>query len=294
MTYPLVYVIVLHWKRLEDTAACLRSVLASDYPNYRLLVVDNGSEEGPALADLARGCPGVRVLRSERNLGFAGGNNMGLRCALAEGADYAFLANNDAIVEARTLAELVSAAEGDGRIGIAGPKIFYYQEPQRIWYLGGRRRWFWPAPLGVAEGQKDSPRYAGVGEVDLVSGCGMLIRRRVLEEVGLLDEGYFMYYEDGDLCLRAREGGYKVVYVGSARMWHKVSASTADNPPARRYMRARSKARFYRRHARGLHRGLLGPFLALGAAWATLRDGAGGNFNLIGPSLRGLWDGLRG
>jgi GT2 family glycosyltransferase len=246
---PRVYVIVLSWNRREDTLACLRSVLDSDYPSQRLLLVDNASTDGTITA-VREQFPGLETLVNERNLGFARGCNAGLRYTLERGADYVLLLNNDTLVDSAMLSYLAQAAEEDPLRGPLGPRIFFLEEPTRIWSEGAYCRPLTKAWYGHHHGllAKDLPPPAAIRPVDYVTGCAMLLSRQFLDRVGLFDPEFFFYYEDLDLCLRAKKAGFQPVCVPQAQIWHRVSASAGPGSPQQRYHLARSSVRFYRKH----------------------------------------------
>lgn len=209
-------VIVVTWNGKRFLEACFSSVLKQTYAHYNVLLVDNASQDGSA-DFVAQRFPMVKVIRNEKNLGFPGGMNIGLRHA--DGEILALL-NDDTEVQEGWLAELVKAIEVDEKVGIAGCKILY-PDGRTIQHAGG----FIDYPLGfgrhygykeVDQGQYDEKR-----EVDYVTGAAMAIRRSLLEEIGGFDEAFFpAYFEDVDLCLRARRAGYKVLYVPSAVVIH--------------------------------------------------------------------------
>lgn len=290
MPQPLVYVLVLNWNLKDDTAECVTSVLASDYERYRVLVVDNASSDGSP-ASLQRTFSGLEVVVNSTNLGFAAGNNVGIRRALSEGADYVFLLNNDTIVEATMLSTLVAYANGDTSVGLVAPKILYYQDPNRIWRLGDRVHRWWPVPLSVGCDQVDHGQYLHPLELDYVTFCGVLIRRRLLETIGLLDERFFFTYEDADFCRRAQTAGYRVVCHPRARVWHKVSRSAQMDAANIRYLKSKNRALFYRRYPHGPH-----PWLTAAYLWSNTLGSAGlsllcGKSRLAFANLRGLYDG---
>jgi GT2 family glycosyltransferase len=232
-----VVIIVLNWNGLADTLKCLESLVCLDYPDYKVVVVDNGSTDGSP-AHIRERFPDVALIENGENLGFAGGNNVGLRWALGQGADYVLLLNNDTEVAKDSLSLLVKAAEADQRIGVAGPTVCYYDRPPIIWSAGGgidwRRGKTWMMGLNEPDiGQfGEDPR-----EVDFVTGCVLLVRARAVEEVGELDERFFMYYEDTEWCVRIARAGYCIVHVPRAKVWHKISpGEQADSPLIHYYM----------------------------------------------------------
>ncbi|MGC8880107.1 MAG: glycosyltransferase family 2 protein [Anaerolineae bacterium] len=250
---PSVGVIILNWNNAPDTLACLESVLHSDYPNFHVLVVDNGSTDGSSEAVRAA-YPTVTLIENGENLGYAEGNNVGIRHALAEGADYVLLLNNDTLVAPDMLRELIAVAETDARVGIVGPLIYYYEPADVLWNAGNAIDW---RNGSVANLYGDKPA-VGVGTqpyaVDYVSGCALCIRRQVIEQVGILDSRFFIYYEETDWCVRARRAGYQVLMVPCARIWHKVSGTMGIASPPTTYYMTRNQFLFYARHTRGLAR----------------------------------------
>ncbi len=200
MQSPKVFIIVLHYKNWKDTNECLRSLEKLDYDNFETIVIDNDKE----------------------NLGFAGGNNVGIKQALEKKADYILLLNNDTIVELGFLKELVKVGESDKKIGILGSVIYDYQS-KKIHFAGGKINWLYTKGVHETCNMKH-----GTKEVDYITGCCLLIKREVIEKIGLMDEDYFLYFEDADWCLKARKAGYKCVLVPNSKIWHKPSSSAIE------------------------------------------------------------------
>lgn len=234
---PQVVIIVLNWNGLNDTLECLESLSRLDYPVYEVMVVDNGSSDG-SVSVIRERFPFVTVIENGENLGYVGGNNIGLRHVLAQGVDYALLLNNDTEVAPASLRLLVGAAEADPAVGIAGPTIYYYDQPQVIWSAGGAIDWRRGQTWMVGLNERDEGQFGQEPrEVDFVTGCALLVKRAVLEQVGLLDERFFAYYEETEWCVRARRAGFKVVHVPRAHIWHKISpVAQADSPLVHYYM----------------------------------------------------------
>ena len=289
---PLVWVVIVNWNRLEDTSDCLSSILGMEYPNYRVLVVDNGSTDGSPSA-LRERFPKVTVLEAPANLGFAAGNNLGIRYALARGAQYILLLNNDTVVDRDMLAELVAGEESDPSVGIVGPKIYYFDDPQRIWFAGADRHPLILSAVRTGRGRLDGPRFAQPRRVGFICGAAMLVKRCVWEEVGLLDEGFFMYYEDADFCLRAIKNGFELLYVPTALVWHKVASSSGGvRSPAWAYYMTKSSLRFFRRHARGVHLALILLVRSAYLGWNLFREVASGHLETARLFWRGFREGL--
>ena len=267
MALPKVIAVVLNWNRVDDTQRCVLSLAQSDYSNLEVLVVDNGSDRALYEQLLAALPPVAHLLRSEKNLGFAAGNNLGLCHALEQGADYALVINNDTVVDPAMIGQLVTAAEAQTEAALLGPLIYYLNEPGQVWFAGYR---FSHGLYILRRGLRLAPPLKPVEEVDFVSGCCMLMRRAMLERVGLFSNEYFMYYEDLDLCFRVKAAGYKILCVTGAQMWHAVSASTGGTEsPLKQYYQVKSSLIFYRKHSHGLKR-VLNIILRLGHAGITL------------------------
>lgn len=245
---PEIYIIILNWNGWQDTVECVESCRKLNYPNFRILIVDNGSTDCSE-AILRERFPDIEIISTGENLGFAGGNNFGIKYVIKKGADYIWLLNNDTIVNAETLSALVEIANLDRKIGIVGSKIYYFDNPTKIWFAGGYINW----DLGITEhfGIKEFDRgqYEVIKEVDFITGCSLLIKKEVIEKIGLMEEDYFLYYEDVEWCIRAQRAGYKTVYVPKSMLWHKVSASGGGTEsPLVLYYNCRNSMFFYKRY----------------------------------------------
>lgn len=287
---PLVYVVVLTWNHKDDTLACLESLSALTYPNFRVLAVDNGSTDGTPEA-VREYFPAAELIVNERNLGFATGVNRGLRQALQQRADLIFLLNNDTLVEPHVLERLLDHCAED--VGLLAPKIYYIHEPARIWSMGGRRHPWTIEKTGDARGALDGPQWSRLLERDYLVGCAMLIPRRTLEQVGGFDERHFMYYEDMDFSWRVRAAGLRLLVVPEAHVWHKVAISSGgSDSPNERYWMARSSVLFFRRYAQGWRWLIIGPYRFGSALKTTVRLLSHRRFAALQAYWRGLRDGL--
>ena len=284
---PLVYVVILNWNRAGDTIECLKALASSDYSNSRPLVVDNGSTDGSPDA-IQAAFPAVEVIANEENLGFARASNIGIEHALQQGADYVLLLNNDTLVDKSLLTELVAVGESDPQIGMLAPKIYYHGEEGRLWSAGAQWRRFPPRVTIIGFGREDGPAYSVQREVDYATGCAMLVKREVFERVGMFDPSFFMYHEDYDFSARVRRGGYRIVYVPQAVMWHKVSASTGEESPLKWYYLGKYIVPLYLKHFRPPRLSL-----TLFVLWVLARETVKGNARYLGSYLRGLRDGWR-
>lgn len=213
--------VVLSWNGREDTLACLESL-----HGVETIVVDNGSTDGSPEA-VAERFPEVELVRAGVNLGYAAGNNVGIRRALDRGADWVVLVNNDATVADDLVPALEAAAARNPDAGVLGGKVYVADPPDVIWYAGGS---FEPR-VGYSgrvrgAGRRDDGSYREERDVDWATGALLAVSREAIERVGLLDEELFAYMEDADWCLRILDAGLRVVFAPSLRAWHRVSAST--------------------------------------------------------------------
>jgi GT2 family glycosyltransferase len=242
---PRVLIIVLCYNGAAVTLECLASLRRVDYGAFDVLVVDNASVDGTPAAVRER-FPQTMVIETGMNLGFAAGNNVGLRYALDHGYDYALLLNNDTEVAPDFLTELVRLAESDPAIGAVGPTIYYFEQPDLIWSAGGVIDWRHGDSAMRGIGQIDRGQYGAPGPVDFVSGCALLCKRQVLKQVGLLDERFFMYYEETEWCVRVARAGFRILQAPAARIWHKIPLDARANQPYVAYYMTRNRLLFLR------------------------------------------------
>ncbi|MCA9962369.1 MAG: glycosyltransferase family 2 protein, partial [Anaerolineales bacterium] len=191
------------------------------------VVVDNGSTDD-SVSQLRAVFPDLDIIETKQNLGFAGGNNVGIEYALTQGADYVLLLNNDTVVDADFLRPLLQVLTQDTTTAAVNPKIYFLHDEKRLWAAGGRAR-LWQAYSGNrGRGQMDVGQFDQVDTVDFGTGCCLLLRRAALEQVGLLNAAYFAYYEDLDWSYRARQLGYKIKYAPESKIWHAVGAASKN------------------------------------------------------------------
>lgn len=258
---PKVTIVVLNYNGKDDTIECLRSMEKLRYSNHEIVLVDNGSEDGSPLA-VREMFPGVTIIENGENLGFSEGNNVGIKYGLENGSSYVLLLNNDTVVaDEQLLDSLVEFAEGTRKAGAVGPRILYWQS-ERIWFAGGRVSYLTGFCRHMDKGTIDR-EYSTVAPyvVDYVTGCCLLINVNVLRDIGLLDPDYFLYYEDTDLCFRARKSGYVNYVVPSCMIYHKKSASagfTGENrlTALQAYYFARNAILFARKNLHGWKKAL--------------------------------------
>jgi GT2 family glycosyltransferase len=225
-----VHVVILNTNRRDDTLACLASLFASSYTNFKVIVLDNRSTDGSAEA-IRSAYPAVQVVDLPNNLGYAGNNNVGVETALRDGAEWVLVLNEDTILDPECLSHLVDVGEGDPQIGIVGPMVFHHDEPGVIQSAGGVLGKFWQSQH-LGQNEADHGQFCEPHQVEWISGCAILVRRAVIEQVGALDAGYFIYWEETEWCIRAGRGGWRIVHVPAARLWHKGVQRNYQPKPA--------------------------------------------------------------
>lgn len=218
---PSVSVLIVAWNRRNDVLDCIESLVGSGYPRLAVYVVDNASSDGTSEI-AAEKYPQVIIIRSETNLGYAGGNNLGMQRIIDDRLDAVFLLNDDAVLEGDTIGTLIANGYADESIGVLSPKILLHSDPGIIWSSGGNVDPVSGITSQRQYGQKDDPSDSEITEVDYAVGCAMLIKSEVIRKVGMLDERYFTYYEETDWCRRIRNAGYRILYVPQSRVMHKV------------------------------------------------------------------------
>lgn len=258
-TAPLIGIVIVTWNGLRDTLACLQSLRASSYARQRVVLVDNGSQDG-TVAAVRRYFPEVHVIANATNTGYVQANNQGARWVLDQGADWVLLLNNDVWLHPDALAELVRVGEGTPGVGVVGPVMQRTLRPD-IHDLGGDLDFRW----GRVKLRRLTPALAGQSAlpIDYVWGCTLMARRAVWEAVGGLAPVYVAYFEDAELCVRARVLGYDTVTALQARVVHQIGRAGEKRFAWQTYLRMRNHALFFLRLARPHHWPTLIPALAL-------------------------------
>lgn|SRR5215472_1542340 len=241
-TAPNVCCIIVNWNGWKDTLQCLESLQRCTYASLTVLIVDNGSTND-SVAMIREAHPDVVVLENGSNLGFAGGNNVGIRYALAHGADYVWLLNNDTAPDPEALTSLVAKAATNKRIGAVASICYYADNQSAVEAWGGAHVNLW---VGFG---RNSTRPRPDDWFHSLNGTSMLISREALEDVGLLDEIFFLYWEDTEFCLRLRKNEWKIAAAPDSRVIHKVHGSTGDNKLALDRFQTASGLRLLRLHS---------------------------------------------
>jgi GT2 family glycosyltransferase len=247
---PHVAVVVLCLNRREDTVECLRSLDRLRWDALSVFVVDNGSTDG-TLEAVRSEFPHVTAIRSEQNLGFADGNNVGMRAALEAGADYVLILNNDTVVDERLVEALVAEAERRPDAGALCPLIHYVDPADHIWYAGAR---FDPRAVHngrhTGYGDRDTGQYRTVREIGRATGAAMLVPRRVIEHVGYFEGRLFIQVEDVEWSLRMRRAGYRILFVPDGLVSHRVAMTTGgERAPTTAYYEMRNTLWVCAQHA---------------------------------------------
>jgi GT2 family glycosyltransferase len=257
---PLVACVVLNMNRRVDALECLRSVRASTYGRILSLVLDCGSTDGSVEAVRAA-FPEARLVGLERNLGYAGNNNVGIRAAIEAGADWVFVLNEDTVLDPDCVTRLVAEGQRDARVGILGPMVYHHDEPDVIQSAGGGLSPLW---RGFHRGQneRDAGQFREPCQVRWISGCAILVRGEAIASAGLLDERFFIYWEETEWCVRAAKAGWRIVHVPAAKVWHKGVQRDYRPKPSVTYYSTRNRLLLLAAHH--------APAAARAVAWAEI------------------------
>lgn len=245
--YPFVSIITLNYNQTEATCAFLESTRFLTYPHYEILVCDMASAKDPTEAILRGNYPHTRLLKSKKNLGFAGGNNWGMRQSKG---DFIFIVNNDTEVTPDLLQKLIDPFYRDPAIGVTCPKIKYFSSPNIIEYAGFN-------PMNVYTGrttsiglmEEDRGQYDQSRTTSAAHGCAMMVKREILERVGMFAEKFFLYYEEWDWSARITRANYKIWYTADAEIYHKESLTVGKSNPIKVYYHTRNRILYMRRNS---------------------------------------------
>jgi len=264
-------VVVLNWNQPRLTIDCLRSINRSKTNGkikIEVVLVDNASEKKnkKMLSDWLKVNKdklkvAIKLVENKANLGFTGGNNVGIKQALRRGADYIFLLNNDTVIKNDCILNLWETFK-DRKAGIAAPKIYYapgfefhkerYQGKERgkvIWYAGGKIDWSNILGKHMGVDKVDRGQFNKMKRVDFATGCAMMVKKEVFKRVGLFDERFFLYLEDLDFSYRTRKFGFKIFFNPLAVVWHKNAGSSSSGSALQQYYITRNRLLFGRKHA---------------------------------------------
>lgn len=292
MKHALVVTIIPNWNLKKDLGECLDSVINSNYPYQKIVVVDNASEDG-SQEFIKSHYPDVHLIAFSINQGYASALNAGIDWAIQQQAAYIFALNNDTVIHFDTISKLIQTMEINEKIGIAAPKILYYNKPNKIYSVGDRKYNYFPLPISIGKNQNNSSKYTGIIDFDYVTGCAMMIRMSCIQHVGLFDTSYFMYYEDSDFCRRVKNSGYRIVCQCDTTILHKCGLSSDLDKKNIIRIRAKNRMIFYKRYRHGPSAFLTFVFLWLIAIWRSIEFIFHHQSELIKPYLSGLWEGFQ-
>lgn len=225
----LVYVIILNWNGWRDTLECLHSLSQVTHQNTKIIVVDNGSEDD-SIDNLEVLGSSFTLIKSPKNLGFSGGNNLGIAAAMKDGAEYILLLNNDTVVDPEIVSEFLAAARSFPDAKAFGAKIYYYDDPCCLWYAGGSpSNSSYDCPGHRGSNERDIGLYNETEITNFINGCAFFISTNTIRQIGLLDENYFYMFEDVDWSERVISAGNDCLYVPNAKVWHKTHRSTSGS-----------------------------------------------------------------
>ena len=289
---PKVFIVILNWNGISDTLECLRSLVQLTYPRWQVVVVDNGSH-GDEAAVIEANFPAITVIRNRENLGYAGGNNVGMRHAVEHSADYIWLLNNDTVVAPDSLSELIAAGRKHTDVALLSPVIYHYENPQEIQFAG--------STLEPDREEQTTLRSVEEARVAVRArpmtlwGTALLLKRDVIDAVGYLNEQYFAYHEDLDYCLRALAVGLGIWVEPAAAVFHKTGRTLgSEDSPLKEYLLVRNWYLFWRSYLRGRRR-LSYPARYMG--WVlnrALNWKRAGQAARAAHALDGAWDALHG
>lgn len=219
-----VFAVIVNYNQTETTKKCVESLL-KEAPEINIFIVDNGSTNDSFifLKEFSN-IHNIEILRSEKNLGFGAGANIGVKEALLRGADFILILNNDIIFEHNFLEPLLKEIKKGEKIGIVCPKIVFLNNGNKIWYLGGKIDFLQLKVLHNFENKKNP------FETDFASGCAMMVKKEVFERIGFFKEKYFMFFEDADFSFLAKKAGFKIITVPASKIYHKESLTIRKSP----------------------------------------------------------------
>ena len=288
-----VNVVILNWNRKEMLLDCLKSINELDYPVYEIIVVDNASNDGSAKAVKER-FPEVILIENKKNYGAIGGKNIGLRKALESTVNYIYMVDNDIVGAKDSLSKLIEVAENDPQVGMVGAMMYDYSKLDTILSAGGILDYTQNVARGRGCNQKDVGQFNTVEPIDYLWGGALLVKKNVLEKVGLFDQDYIGYwFEDVDLSVRFLKAGYKVLFSPFAKVWHKPHQTIEQFSFRKKYLATRNAIRFMKKYANVFQWAKYLFFAIGGLPYAFVRDLLlRGNVQGTWGKAKGLFDGI--
>jgi len=247
MIYPTVNILILNWNGEDILNQCIESVFTTDYPNFKVTIIDNGSSDN-SINHVQKNYKDLKVIKLENNIGYSRGYNFAFNRLKNNDDEYYCLLNNDTLIKSDTISNLINGTRIFGKNNIYCPKILNYYN-NHIWYAGGRINKITRTANHIGLNEKDSITEFKSSETDFVSGCAFLINKKIINSLGGFDESYGFYYEDVDLCVRAKEFDVKSIYINNSLVYHKISSSFGGRYSIKKiYYRLRSTVKFLHKH----------------------------------------------
>lgn len=290
-TFPKVYVIILNWNGVNDTLECLDSVCKLDYPNFRVVVVDNNSSD-TSVESIRQQFNNVTLIQNSKNLGFTGGNNIGMEYALNAEADYIWLLNNDTIVEPDSLSKLVDMVEENLEIGLISPAVHFYHDPSMTQFIGCYIDFdnYTFIPVQDPNELISAERQSNL----ILYGTALLIKKDVIKSIGYLSEKFFAYVEDCDYSLRALRANFKTAVRVDSRIYHKGAQTSGMFSPTHVFLGTRNLYFFWRDNTQGVKKFFVPAYyvgMVINYAKRLLDEG---NQNGLEACLNGFWAAIKG
>lgn len=246
MANPLISTVILNTNRKNDTLEAIGSLFSNTYENQQIIVLDNHSTDGSVQAVRTQ-FPQVQIIELKENLGYAGNNNVGIEAACKTEAEWILVLNEDTVLAPDCLEQLIRVAESDETIGILGPMVYHHNEPQVIQSAGGELGKYWQS-THVAQNEVDRGQFPDPRPVEWVSGCAIMVRKSIIDQVGALDPRFFYYWEETEWCLRAHRAGWRIVHVPQAKLWHKGVQRDYHPGPNVTYYNTRNRFMLFAKH----------------------------------------------
>lgn len=253
LEYPKTAVIILNFNSYNQTIECIESVKNITYPNYEIIVVDNNSKDD-SLQQIKGSFPDVILLKSRDNLGYASGNNLGIKYALEKNIEYICILNNDVAVDRNFLEPIIKTLMDDKNAAAAGPSICYYGQDDVIQAMGGNINLYTGLPTMKFKGKKLSQVKEDIVSVDYLGGACFVVKAEILKKIGLIPENYFLFYEETEFFLNIKRQGYKLISIRDSRVYHKVSGTISKYKGLSYFFLNRNRIIFVRRNARLYHK----------------------------------------
>mgnify|MGYP001459872522 CR=1 FL=1 len=243
-----VFIVILNFNSFLDTKECLQSLQSLDYDNYEIVVVDNCSVDD-SFKELKIQFPEYKMMKTNKNIGYANGNNIGIKYAMDKGSEYVCVLNNDVVVEKDFLSKIIKVMESQPQVGIAGPCICKYSDRNIIQAMGGNINLFTGLTQGIHKGNKYSKLRPENTEVAYLGGACFVAKSEVFNNIGFIPENYFLFFEETEFCLKAARAGYKLLCIYESKIYHKGSSTIAKYNGLSYYFLNRNRVVFMRRNA---------------------------------------------